>query len=83
MIATFKVPPPTMRGLPADVPLGIDEGEMCLRSHGVERPCLATIEYMPDTNLGSCDCFTMRMPPCSYCISTMPECPSCGWRMEL
>jgi len=80
MIATFKVPPPIMRGLPADAPLGIDEGEMCLRSHGVERACLATIEYMRD---GPCGCAHMPMPPCGACTSTMPECPSCGWRMEL
>jgi len=81
MIATFKVPPPTMRGLPADAPLGVDEGEMCLRSHGEERPCLAKIEYMPDERLGGCWCPSGH-PPCSYCTSTMPECPSCGWRME-
>ena len=72
---------PAMRGRMVDAPVGMDEGELCLRSYD-GKTCLGVVEYRPDDNLGSCSCSTMRMPPCSYCISTEPECPVCAWRID-
>lgn len=78
-----RIPAPAiMRGLPGNAPVGTDEGHLCLRSDGGRDPCLGVIEYRPDETLEGCGCPNSPMPPCSYCTSTMPECPTCGWRDE-
>lgn len=74
------VPPPAMRGRMRSAPIGNDEGQQCLRSYDGAL-CLGVISYQPDDSLGGCTCFIS--PPCGYCVSTMPECPGCGWREEL
>lgn len=60
---------------PAPLKLGIEEGETCNRDG-----CQGRIEYLPDESAGCCSCHIN--PPCSYCTSTKPECPICGWRQE-
>lgn len=80
----ITVPPPARPG-PVAAPLGGadgEEGSHCLRDDGRGGFCLNRIEYVPNSDLGGCNCASMRMPPCSYCVSTMPECRGCGWRME-
>jgi hypothetical protein len=72
-----NVPVPVKRGRMFAAPVGTDEGELCMRDN-----CLGVIEYMPDSSMDGCGCRNMPMPPCSYCTSTMPECPRCGWREE-
>jgi hypothetical protein len=81
MIATFTVPPPTMRGRAVTPAPGWEEGEQCLRLDGLNTTCLGRIAYLPDESLGGCGCPNGH-PPCSYCTSTMPECTRCGWRDE-
>ena len=77
-----RVPCQPMRGRMRDAPLGMDEGDLCLRSEGGHPPCLGVLSYEPDRSYGGCGCSTSPMPPCSYCTSTLPECPRCGWRCE-
>ena len=77
-----RVPPPARPG-PVAAPLGGadgEDGELCLRDTG-KGFCLSRIEYLPDARLGGCSCPTTH-PPCGYCVSSMPECPGCGWRDE-
>lgn len=74
------VPPPVMRGRQRPAPLGDDEGQLCLRPDHQGGVCRGVIEYLPDATFGGCGCSTSPMPPCSYCTSTQPECPACGWR---
>lgn len=79
-----RVPPPARPG-PVAAPLGgVDgeEGDHCLRDNGRGGFCLTRIEYLPDARMGGCNCASMRMPPCGYCVSTEPQCPGCGWRLE-
>lgn len=74
--------PPLPRPGPVAAPLGRDDGEQCLRDNGRGSFCLSHIQYLPDAALGGCGCSHSPMPPCSYCVSTLPECPGCGWRLE-
>lgn len=78
--AEVTVPPPARPG-PVNAPLGDDDGQHCLRDTG-RGFCLARIEYLPDAARGGCGCSHSPMPPCGYCVSSMPECPGCGWRIE-
>lgn len=69
---------------PINAPLGGadgEEGEHCLRDNGRGGFCLSRIEYLPDARMGGCACPTTH-PPCGYCVSSLPECPGCGWRAE-
>ncbi len=75
----IMVPPPALRGRMRSAPLGLEEGQQCLRSYDGEI-CLGVIRLEPDDAKGGCSCHVS--PPCSYCTSTMPECPGCGWREE-
>lgn len=78
--ADVAVPPRAVLGnRPA--PLGAEEGQLCLRTEGGTKPCLGTIELLPDSSLGGCWC-PAGHPPCGYCTSTIPECRRCGWRDE-
>lgn len=78
----IRVPRPRGRG-PVNAPLGGadgEEGELCLRDTG-RGFCLSRIEYLPDARMGGCACPTTH-PPCGYCVSSLPECPGCGWRSD-
>lgn len=77
-----RVPRPRGRG-PTAAPLGGadgEEGDLCLRDTG-KGFCLSRIEYLPDASLGDCQCPNGN-PPCGYCVSTLPQCPGCGWRAD-
>lgn len=79
--ATFTVPPPVMRGRHRAAPVGQEEGDTCFRDYGDGRGwCQGRMELRRDDDLGGCSCFTMRFPPCSSCMSTVPECDTCGHR---
>jgi hypothetical protein len=47
-------------------------------------PCpdcgVSPLELRPRDRDGCCTCFVSA--PCSHCMSTVPECLSCGWRAE-
>jgi hypothetical protein len=53
---------------------GTEEGETCWRNG-----CKGKIEIAHDGI--SCTCHTGH-PPCSYCVSSRPVCPVCGWGEE-
>ena len=78
-----RVPPPARPG-PVAAPLGGadgEEGDLCLRDNGRGGFCLSRVEYLPDARMGGCSCPTTH-PPCGYCVSSLPECPGCGWRAD-
>lgn len=80
-MADFTVPAPVMRGRLIEPPLGRTEGERCNRQNGDGTVCGGEIKLLPDNSDGrGCSCHIN--PPCGYCVSTMPECPACGWREE-
>lgn len=74
------VPPAPMRGRHREIRPGDDEGQTCFREHD-GKLCQGVIEYLPPSD-GSCGCSHSPMPPCGWCVSTLPECPTCGWRDE-
>lgn len=52
---------------------GTDEGHTCERGG-----CQGVLAYTPSSEREGCTCF--RTAPCGYCMSIVPECPTCGWR---
>lgn len=81
MIWPSDVAVPMRRTPDRTVRIGVEEGQLCLRADGGFDPCLGIIEHIRDLDrFGGCSCHIS--PPCGYCLSTMPECPKCGWREE-
>lgn len=70
----FPVPLRPVLGL-RDAPVGVEEGELCLRDR-----CLGVMELRPRFDLGGCQCW--RAAPCSSCMSVVPECTECGFRVD-
>ena len=42
--------------------------------------CTGHLELRPPKDSQGCRCWIS--PPCNHCLSTVPECPNCGWREE-
>lgn len=55
---------------------GVDEGDVCGRNG-----CDGVLVMKHQFTEGGCSCF--RAAPCGYCMSEVPECPTCGWVSEL
>lgn len=80
LYAAFAVPPAPMRGRQRDPVIGLTEGDRCQRQNGDGTVCPGTIDLIRDRTFQGCSCHICA--PCSYCTSTMPECPVCGWRED-
>ena len=80
-LADLRIPPPPMRGRMVDPPLGQEEGELCMRTQPGFGPCFVRLELRHGRGRDGCYCRIIQAP-CGYCMSEVPECPSCGWRAE-
>lgn len=80
--AEVRIAPPPMRGRWREMPKGDEEGALCGQNAAGFATCLGKLEHERNPALGGCHCFTMRMPPCSSCMSIVPTCQQCGHRGE-
>jgi len=72
------VPLRSVRG-PRFAPVGVEEGDLCMRSYPDGRPpCLGKMVLRRDPDQGGCYCW--RSAPCGSCLSEVPECDTCGHR---
>lgn len=76
------VPVRAVRG-PHIAPVGVEEGDLCLRSVDGGPPCLGKLEIRAHSSHGgqAC-CCGPEAPPCRWCLSQVPACPVCDYEGE-